>query len=105
MKRPLWQQALCGLIFAFSFGSALAQKADYAAAARAASPEAEVDTYVPRIDKGLVDKRRDEVLALIPQADRPSFLASVPKDRDDAYSYYGIVKACTGKGWKNCMPK
>jgi hypothetical protein len=103
MKRYRWQPALCGVIFAFWFDAALAQKADYAAAAQAASPEASLDTYTAPVSPSLLETRKNEVLALIPQGDRPRFLAVVPKNRNEAYDYYGIVKTCIAKGWRNCM--
>ena len=93
---------LCVLLLAGWFDAALAQKANYPAAARAATPAAEINSYTPPIPKTRLEQRRDAVLAKVPAAEQRAFRSNTPDDAQYALNYYGIVEKCLKKNWQKC---
>ena len=105
MNDRSWQFVLCGLIFLASLDSALAQKADFAGAARAATQGGELDQAYPKLSPGLLENMKNEILNLLPQSDRPRFLSDTPRGSDlkVRFDYYTIVRNCIDQGWRrNC---
>ena len=103
MKRRSWQLALCGIVFAAALDNALAQQADYAAAARAAMGGAEIMQAFEEIPQSLLEKRKSTVLNMLPQAERPGFLSAIPRNDSDALKYYDFVENCIKKKWLKCL--
>ena len=106
MERRPWQLALCGLIFAACFNPALAQKADFAAAARHAGELVKLDRTNAVMTPTELEQRKARVITKVPPAERPAFVSEAPSGAGEALYYYYIVNDCIGLGWpQNCATR
>ena len=102
MNGHSWQLALCGLICAACFHSALAQKADFPAAARHAGELAKLDRASHAVTRTELEQKKALVVPRVPPPERPAFVSATPYKSNEAMYYY-IVQDCIQKQWpKNC---